>query len=188
MIDARVEAHRKGDAALKTVFQICSFYNSFGHKLSCLLMAVFDELDGANHAQRCALHSVGDVCASAAPSLHAHGWWCMRSRGRRLSTTSVDGHRAWLQRPALPPQRLDDRQAGGGHAQRHLHALACTHLPGRFHPQFRDESRRYIGKSQSIWTKMETPGSRACARMPPAPEVARAQRCRCGPGTPVCRH
>eukprot|EP01047_Picozoa_sp_COSAG01_P057858 COSAG01_NODE_6739_length_3521_cov_30.112800_3_plen_77_part_00 len=35
------------------------------------------------------------------------------------------------------------------------------HLPGGFHPQLRDQNRRDIGKSQSIWTgsKMETPGS-----------------------------
>jgi hypothetical protein len=34
-------------------------------------------------------------------------------------------------------------------------------LPGRFHPQFCDQNRRDIGKSQSKWTasEMETPGS-----------------------------
>jgi hypothetical protein len=44
----------------------------------------------------------------------------------------------------------------------------CSCLPGRFHPQFRDRTRRDIGKSQSIWTdsKMETPGS------PPQPSSA----------------
>jgi hypothetical protein len=33
--------------------------------------------------------------------------------------------------------------------------------PGRFHPHFRDQNRRGIGKSQSMWTdsKMETAGS-----------------------------
>jgi hypothetical protein len=39
-------------------------------------------------------------------------------------------------------------------------ATRCS-LPGRFHPQIRDQNRRDIGKSQSIWTacKIETPGS-----------------------------
>jgi hypothetical protein len=34
-------------------------------------------------------------------------------------------------------------------------------LSGRFYPHFRDQNRRGIGKSQSMWTdsKMETPGS-----------------------------
>jgi hypothetical protein len=39
-------------------------------------------------------------------------------------------------------------------------------LPGRFHPQIRDQNRRDMGKSQSIWTdsKMKTPGSPAAPR------------------------
>jgi hypothetical protein len=49
---------------------------------------------------------------------------------------------------------------------------SALHLPGRFHPQFREgkKNRRDIGKSQSIWTdsKMETPGS------PPQVEAAPA--------------
>jgi hypothetical protein len=38
-----------------------------------------------------------------------------------------------------------------------------TRLPGRFHPQFRDQNRRDIGKSQPKWTasKMDTPGSQS---------------------------
>jgi hypothetical protein len=42
-------------------------------------------------------------------------------------------------------------------------ATALRSLSGRFHPYFRDQNRRDIGKYQSKWTnsKMETPGSRA---------------------------
>jgi hypothetical protein len=112
--------------------------------------------------------------------------------------TSTAGTSQWLCSAPLPPvtqqQRLSPRLSGQGQgvvcAARgasggaaglisragQTTAAVCAqpllrlraHLPGRFHPEFRDKNRRGIGESQPKWAayKMETPGSRRAHAQP----------------------
>jgi hypothetical protein len=55
---------------------------------------------------------------------------------------------------------------GTGHVHTRRLAPKVESCPGRFHAQFRDQNRRDIGKSQSVWTDptLETAGSNLLVR------------------------
>jgi hypothetical protein len=100
---------------------------------------------------------------------HTHTERETNTRGRwRLLARAPAAAGLARQRRSQPPG------AGAAAAPPACRAAATgpTPLPGRFHPQFREQNRRDIGKSQPEWTmsKMETPGSPAA----PLPAVVGA--------------